>query len=93
MATVFQTTLRPILFLGQFIGLINISYTLQPTGLIIRTSSSLYYSFLELSRMCLLMLCTYLVHVRGIYYVQHFRLVKFWMVIITARVSELWIVK
>lgn len=94
MTTIFKTTLRPILFIGQFIGLFNISYTLEPTaGLLIRRSNSSYYSFLELSRMCLLIICSYLVYVRGVYYVQDFRLVKFWIVIIAARVSEIWIIK
>lgn len=93
MSTVFKTTLRPVLILGQVFGLINISYTLEHTGLFMRTKYATYYTFLELMRMLVLIMCTYVVHVRGIFYVQQFRLVKFWTVIIASRLSEIWMIK
>lgn len=94
MTTVFKATLKTILILSKFLGLINMSYTLQSTGLLLENSNSMYYSFLEFMRMFILLICTYNVHVmKGHSYIQRFRLIKFWVIIITARMSEIWIIK
>lgn len=94
MTTVFKATLKTILILSKFLGLINMSYTLQSTGLLLENSNSTYYSFLEFIRMFILLICTYNVHVmKGHFYIQRFRLIKFWVIIITARMSEIWIIK
>jgi len=70
-------------------GLMNISYTMNSDGLLTQNlDSSLYYSFLEFMRMFVLIICTYSIHTNEIYYIKQFRLLKFWTVLILARVSE-----
>ncbi|KAE9544675.1 hypothetical protein AGLY_000217 [Aphis glycines] len=68
--------------LSKLMGLMNISYTMNSDD------SSLYYSFLEFMRMFVLIICTYSIHTNGIYYIKQFHLLKFWTVLILARVSE-----
>lgn len=94
MTTDFITVLKPILVLGKMFGLINISYTFGTTGLLILNKNSSCLSFLELTRTFMLVLSTCILYnMKGIYYVQRFRLIKFWAVIITSRLSQLWIIK
>ncbi|CAH1722100.1 unnamed protein product [Aphis gossypii] len=94
MTSVFKTSLEPILTLGKIFGLINISYTLEPAGLLIwNIHSTYYYSLLEYTRMIVLLLFTYLVYIDELYYIVHYRLVKFWITIIAARSSEIWTIK
>lgn len=94
MTTVFKSTFVPILALGKIFGLINISYTFEPGGLLtLNIHSAYYYSFLEFTRMIVLLIFTYLVYIEELYYVILFRLVKFWIAIIAARLSEIWTVK
>ncbi|XP_026804660.1 uncharacterized protein LOC113548139 [Rhopalosiphum maidis] len=93
MSTVFKTTLGPILSLGKILGLINISHILESDGLLIKNINSQYYTFLEVSRMIVLIICTYIVHTNTFYYIIEFRLVKFWFVVITGRLSEKWTIK
>jgi len=94
MTTIFKTTLQPILILGKIFGLINISYKFEPTGLLIwKVHSTYYYTFLEYIRMIMLLMFTYLVYIDELYYILHFRLVKFWIAIIVARLSETWTIK
>lgn len=93
MTTVFKTTLKPVLIMGQLLGLINISYTLEFTGLSMRNTNTRYYAFLELTRTFILLISTYLVHIQGTFYIQQFRLIKFWVSIIASRISEIWIIK
>jgi hypothetical protein len=93
--TVFKNTLRPILIFSQFLGLINISYTLEPTtGLLLRYKDSTIYSLLELVRTCVLVMCTYIICAwELLYFFEIILLLKFWFVIIAARLSEKWIIK
>jgi len=94
MTTVFKTTLRPILIFSQFLGLINTSYTLQLTGLLVRDPQLSVYSLLELARTCLLLTCTYILYGwERFTFIELILLLKFWFVIIAARLSETWIVK
>jgi len=94
MTSVFKTTLEPILTLGKIFGLINISYTLDPAGLLMwNIHSTYYYSLLEYTRMIILLFFTYLVYIDEFYYIVHYRLVKFWIAIIAARSSEIWTIK
>lgn len=93
MTTVFRKTLKPVLIMGQLFGLINISYTLEFTGLSMRNTNTRYYTFLELMRTFVLLISTYFIHIRGIFYMQQFRLIKFWVSIIASRISEIWIIK
>ncbi|XP_025201711.1 uncharacterized protein LOC112599150 [Melanaphis sacchari] len=94
MTTVFKITLEPILTLGKIFGLINISYTFDPSGLLIwNIHSTYYYTFLECTRMIVFLIFSYLVYTDEFYYILHFRLVKFWITIIAARSSEIWTIK
>jgi len=92
MSTVFKTTLKPILILGKIAGLINFSYILESDGLLIKNINS-QYSFLEILRILVLIIFTYIVHTHGYYYINDFRLVKFWAVVIAGRLSENWTIK
>jgi len=94
--TIFKITFRPILIFNQFLGLINISYTLDPTtGLLLRnTRSTIIYPLLEVARTCVLVACTYMIYTWELFYgLQLVSLLKFWSVIIAARLSEKWIIK
>jgi len=92
--TIFKITLRPILIFKQFLGLINISYILD-TGLLLRnTRSTIIYPLLEVART---MSCV-LVYLHHLYMgtllgLLLMSLLKFWCVIIAARLSEKWIIK
>jgi len=55
MTTVFLVTLRPILILSKCIGLIDISYTMEPTGLLVRNMNSTFPAVLEIVRMIVLL--------------------------------------
>lgn len=94
MTSVFKITLKPVLIMAKILGFINMSYTLTSTaGLSFLQPGLAYYGFLEYLRIAVLLIGTYTVHIRGIYYLQHFDLVKFWSVVITARLSEEWTIK
>lgn len=94
MTNVFKSTLVPVLALGKIFGLINISYIHDADGLLtFNIHSTYYYSFLEFTRMFVFIIFTYMVFIEELYYIVHFRLVKFWMAIIAARLSEVWVVK
>jgi len=97
MTTVFHIILRPILILSKCVGLIDISYTVEPTGLLDRNSvNSTIHGLLEIARMIVLMTCTFIyfyqfdqeVHILQIIYVG-----KFWFIIIAARISTIRIIK
>lgn len=60
MTTVFLVTLRPILMLSKSIGLIDISYTVGSTGLLVRNKNSRFQKILEIVRMVVLFTLTYL---------------------------------
>lgn len=84
MTTNFIVTLKPVLILGKIFGLINISYTFGTTGLIVPTNSS-FHSCLELTRTAFLVVSTMIVYnAKGMYYIQRFRILKFWIVIIAS---------
>lgn len=94
MTTVFKSTIVPVLALGKIFGLMNFSYVFEPGGLLtFSIHSTYYYTFLEFARMIVLLAFTYLVYTEELYYVVNYRLVKFWIAIIAARLSEIWIVK
>ncbi|XP_060873952.1 uncharacterized protein LOC132947713 [Metopolophium dirhodum] len=97
MTTVFHITLRPILILSKCIGLIDISYIVEPTGLLDRNNvNSMIHGLLEIARMIVLITCTFIyfyqfdqeLHILQIIYV-----VKFWFIIVAARISTIWIIK
>lgn len=91
MTSVFNTSLRYILILSKLFGFINISYTLERSGLL--KSNSTYYSLLEFSRMAILLILTYIFYNPELQFVQFVLIIKFWVIIFTTRIAESWIVK
>jgi len=74
-------------------GLINISYTMEKSGFLVKNTGTTYYMFLELIRMIILITCTFLYHDPSFPLVQIILIMKFWTVVISARISEMWIIK
>jgi len=94
MSTVFKKNLLPILILDKILGLTHVSYVLEPDGLLIKNINPSYFSFLEILRMIVLIICSYLVHTaHSFYYINEYRLIKFWAIIIAGRLSEKWTIK
>jgi len=96
MTTVFKAILRPILILSKIIGLIHFSYILESDGFLIKninTQYSQYYTFLDFLRMSVLIILTCIVHNHGVFYVNEFMLIRFWVIIIAGRFSEKWMIK
>jgi len=95
MTTVFQITLRPILILFKSLGLIDISYTVEPTG-IVRNMNSTGLAFFEILRMIILLICTYLYWHRfntELHVIQIKDTIQFWIILIATRLSTFWITK
>jgi len=61
MMFVHKTTLRAILYLCKFVGIINITYILNSDGLLIQSTDSIY-KCLEIVRMFTLIIFTYSIH-------------------------------
>lgn len=93
MTTVFKTTLMPVLTVMKCMGLINVCYTMDPTGSFVQYKNTMYFQFLELARMSALVVCTYTLYQQDIYVSQKFDMLKFWVAVIAARISEIWIIK
>jgi len=97
MTTVFHITLRPILILSKCAGLIDISYiVIERTGLLDRNLNSTFHTFLEISRMIMLLICTCVYlhrHYPELHIIQTINLVKFWIIIIAARLSTIRMIK
>jgi len=87
MTTVFLVTLRPILILSKCVGLIDISYTMEPTGLLVRNINSTFTTILEIQRMIVLLISTYL-NLHQFYLIIHLLQVidtiQFWIIVIAA---------
>jgi len=96
MTTVFHITLRPILFLLKCIGIIDISYTMESTGVLVKNINSTFPAFLEIARMIVLLICTYIYlnqFESEFHILQIINILNFWSVIIAARLSTIWIIK
>ncbi|KAL4154208.1 hypothetical protein QTP88_002040 [Uroleucon formosanum] len=96
MMTVFHITLRPILIVCKCIGLIDISYTLNRTGILVKNITSKCYLFLEISRMIVLLIftCVYALQFKPHWFVlQWLNILKFWIIIIAAKLSMKWIIR
>ncbi|KAF0759983.1 Gustatory receptor [Aphis craccivora] len=94
MTTFFHRTLRPILILSKYIGLIDISYTMGPTGLLVHNVKSLFHICIEISRIIVLLMFTYMYIYKDdstIRIIQIFTVLQFWINIIAARLSNNWI--
>jgi len=92
MSTDLKTTQRPVVFLCKCIGIISFSYTLGPDGLLIQNKNLKLYSFVEFMRLIALLIFTYNVQKR-VLIPEKLGIFKFWIIIISARISEKWIVK
>ncbi|XP_060847330.1 uncharacterized protein LOC132926921 [Rhopalosiphum padi] len=96
MTAVFHKILRPILILSKCIGLINISYTVESTGLLVQNTNSAFHGILEMARMIVLFLCTYTYFHQfdpEFHIFQILNIIKLWIIIIAARLSTPWIIK
>ncbi|XP_026820152.1 uncharacterized protein LOC113558802 [Rhopalosiphum maidis] len=96
MTTKFHITLRPILILSKSIGLIDITFTVEPSGLLVHNKNSAFHAVLEITRMIVLLICTFLyLHQFDpeIHILQIINTIKFWIIIISARLSTKWIIK
>lgn len=86
MTYAYKITLRNILYLCKFIGIINMSYILESDGLLIHSTNTIY-KFLEFARMIMFIIFTYFIHINVIF-IDKIYLFKFWSVIIASRISE-----
>jgi len=96
MTTIFHITLRTILIISKCMGLIDISYTVGENGLLVRNIKSSFYMFLEIARMIVLLIFTYIYFHQfdpEFHIFQYISIFKFWVVIIASRVSSIWIIK
>ncbi|KAF0691853.1 Uncharacterized protein FWK35_00038032 [Aphis craccivora] len=96
MTTVFHRTLKTILILSKCIGLIDITYTMQPTGLLVHNVKSLSHIFFEITRFIVLLMLTFIfIYKNGliIRIIQILTILKFWINIIAARLSNNWIIE
>lgn len=78
--------------LCKCLGIINISYNFGSNGLLVKSTNSTYYSFLEITKAVLLVIFTYNIHKKAIFH-EYIIVYKFWVVIITSKISETWIIK
>jgi len=95
MTTNFCITLRPVLILIKFVGIINISYTMEEsTRLLVRSPNTIFYKFLELIRILSLLIFTH-TYLNSPFQtiLRQFYLISFWKIIIAARISETWIIR
>jgi len=96
MTTTFHITLRPILILSKSIGLIDITYTVEPSGLLAHNKNSAFHAVLEITRMIVLLICTFLYFHQfdpEVHILQIINTIKFWIIIIAARLSTKRIIK
>jgi len=96
MTTVFHRTLRPIFFLSKCIGLIDISYKMDSTGLLVYNVNSLFHICFEITRFIVLLTFSYMYIHRNRSKILTFHgntLLKFWTNIIAARLSNNWIIE
>jgi len=86
MKTFYEKTLRTILYLCKFVGIINMSYVLQSDGLLIQ-NTDLLYKCLEISRMIMLIIFSYSIYTKAeLFFILH--VLKIWSIIIASRISE-----
>lgn len=93
MTTVFVETLKPFLTIAKVLGLLNVFCTLE-NGILRRDTSSTYYLFLEVIRMFVLLIITfYLIYMKPPFIITYLNIIKYWVIVVTARISEKWIIK
>jgi len=94
MTSVFMETLNLFITVSKIVGLMNFCCTME-SGLLYRNTKSLYCIFQECLRTFVYLIFSYhLIFNMGIFYIHvHFNLIKYWAIVITARISEKWIIK
>ncbi|KAE9536597.1 hypothetical protein AGLY_006999 [Aphis glycines] len=94
MTSEFKETLNLFLTVSKIVGLINYCCVME-SGLLYRNIKLTYQLFLELIRMFVYLIISYHVifNVRLKYLICHFNIVKYWAIVIAARISEKWIIK
>lgn len=96
MTTVFYITLESFLILSKCKGLIDILYTVKSTGFLVHKINLMFHIFLEITRLFILLICTYiLIYKYGseLFILQAILVIKFWINIIAARLSNNWIIE
>lgn len=91
MKTVFIKTLQLFILITKVFGFINVSYTLK-TGLLIRSTNTMYF-YIEVLRVCVLVVFTYIVNNLGPFYVRKLNIIRFWLLVVIAKITEKWTIK
>jgi len=86
MTYVYKTTLRNILYLCKFIGIIKMPYILESDGLLIESTNRIY-KCLEFTRIIILIIFTYFIH-SNTHFIDQTQLFKIWTIIFASRISE-----
>lgn len=95
MTTNFDVAIRPVLVSIKFVGIINISFTMQEqTRLLIWDPNTKFYTLLELTRILILFILTHLYLTSSFQTILgRFYLITFWKIVIEGRLSEMSIIK
>jgi len=90
----FKETLYLFITASKIVGLINYCCVME-SGLLYRNINLTYYLFLELIRIFLHLIITYhiIFNMGYAYIICHFNIIKYWAIVIAARMSEKWLIK
>ncbi|XP_027849662.2 uncharacterized protein LOC114129208 isoform X1 [Aphis gossypii] len=90
----FKETLNLFINVSKIVGLINYCCVME-SGLLYRNFKLTYLLFLELIRMFVYLIISYHVifNVGLRYLICHFNIIKYWAIVIAARISEKWMIK
>jgi len=78
--------------LCKIVGIIKTSYYFESNGLLVKNTNSRYHSVFEFSKTVVLLLLTYYYHIK-FEFIELLVIYTLWIVIITSRISETWIIK
>lgn len=94
MTNVFIENLNLFITASKIVGLMNYCYTME-SGLLYRNTKSTYHIFLECIRMFVYLIVSYhlIFNMGSNYIIVIFNVVKYWAIVITARISEKWTIK
>jgi len=94
MTSVFKETLNLFITASKIVGLMNYCCSME-SGLLCRNTKLTYNFFLELLRMFVYLICSYhiIFKTKNINIFVYFNVIKYWAIIITARMSEKWTIK
>lgn len=93
MSTVFMETLKPIITISKVFGLIHFCCTLE-ICVLCRDMTSTYNIFLEVLRTFVFLIASIYIFLNMKHsYILKFNVIRYWTLIIAARISEKWIIK